>query len=193
MKFFNVAALLIVFSISASAADYVVDPVHSNVTFTVRHLISKVTGNFTDFTGEFSWNEKTPAASKVNFVVQTKSLDTNNEKRDTHLRSPDFFDAEKYPTLTFASKKVQMNGKKNGKVSGDLTIRGVTKPTTFDVEYLGTSPDPFGGAPRAGFIAKTRLNRKDYGLVWNKTLDNGAFLLGDDVDVNLQIEAQQKK
>jgi polyisoprenoid-binding protein YceI len=175
----------------ARASDFNVDPTHSSVGFQIHHLVGKVNGNFTDFSGDFTFDEKKPTASTVEFTAKATSINTQNDKRDKHLRSSDFFDVEKFPTLSFKSTKVTPAGKNKYKLAGDLTIHGVTKPATFVLEFGGIVKDPWNNI-RAGFTATTKLNRKDFGLVWNKTLDTGGFMLGDDVDVTLQIEAIEK-
>jgi polyisoprenoid-binding protein YceI len=185
------SAALVLASVASHAADYTVDPAHSSVNFTIRHLVSKVTGSFNEFSGEFSYDEKKPESSKGMMTIQTKSINTNNAKRDDHLRSADFFDAEKNPTITFKSTKVTPSGKGKFKLLGDMTMHGVTKPVTWDVEYMGTAKDP-QGTTRAGFSAHTKIARKDFGIVWNKTLDSGGVMLGEDVELNVQIEAPQK-
>ena len=174
------------------AATYTVDQSHSHVGFKVRHLISKTAGEFRDFEGEFTYDPKKPLESKVHFVAKSESINTNNAKRDDHLKGADFFDVQKFQTLTFDSKKVKANGKDKYKVEGDLTIHGVTKPAEFDVEYTGAAKDPWGNN-RVGFNATSKINRKDFGVVWNKTLDTGGMMIGDDVDVTLEIEGIEKK
>lgn len=178
-------------SLSARAADYVVDKDHSHVGFTVRHIVSHVQGSFKDFAGQFTFDPKKPSTDKVSFTVQTASISTDNEKRDNHLKSPDFFDVAKYPTMTFESTSVAPAGHDKYRIKGKLTLRGVTRPVTFDVDYLGTAKDPWGKT-RSGFTATTRINRKDYGMVWNKALDAGGLMVGDEVAVKLDIEAVEK-
>ncbi len=179
-------------SFSAQAGTYSVDASHSNVEFKVRHIVSKVSGSFKDYEGSFEFDAKKPEASKVNFTIKSASINTDNEKRDGHLKSPDFFDVAKFATLKFDSKKLKSAGGDKYKLEGDLTMHGVTKPVTFDVEFTGEGNDPWGGH-RAGFTASTKLNRKDFGITWNKALDTGSLLLGDEVDVSLQIEGVLKK
>jgi len=176
----------------ASASDYTVDPSHSNVNFTTRHLISKVEGRFKDFDGTFTFDEKHPESLVAELTVKTASVSTDNEKRDGHLKSGDFFDVEKFPTMTFKSTKATPAGKGHMKLAGDLTIHGVTKPVVFAVEYLGEAKDPWGGT-RAAFTASTKINRKDFGISWNKTLDNGGVLVKDEVAVDLNIEGTANK
>ena len=181
---------------AALAADpvqvYKVDPAHTSVTFSIRHLVTRVQGQFRDVAGTISVDRQNPAASSVAFTIQASSIDTRIEQRDKHLRSPDFFDVEKYPLITFASKKIVPKDKTHFDVTGDFTMHGVTKEITVPVEYLGDIKDPWGN-DRAGFSVRMPLNRKDYGIVWNKALDQGGMMLGDDVDVDIQIEAVLKK
>jgi polyisoprenoid-binding protein YceI len=192
-KQFILLALTTLAAISvASAADFTVDPAHTSVGFSIRHMVSKVNGTFKDFAGDFSFDPKNPAAAKVNFTVQTASVDTQNEKRDTHLKSADFFEVEKFPTMTFKSTRVVPAGKNKYKVTGNFTLHGVTLPETFVVEYGGEMKDPWGNN-RAGFSATTTIKRKDFGMVWNKTLDAGSVMLGDDVAISLQVEATENK
>lgn len=180
---------------AASAADFGVDAAHSHVGFKVRHLVTKVQGEFKDFDGSFSFDEKNLDASKASFTIKSTSISTNNEKRDGHLRTKDFFDVKKYPTITFVGKKLEADGDKRYKLTGDFTMHGVTKPVTFEVEYGGATADPFdksGKAQRAGFTATTSVNRKDFGIVWNKTLDAGGLMLGEDVAIELNVEGVSK-
>lgn len=174
------------------AKDYDVDASHSNVAFVAQHLVSKVNGEFKDFEGTFSFDPKKLDNTKVTATVKVDSISTNQEKRDKHLKSDDFFASGKFPTLTFVSTKVSAHGSKKYKMAGNLTMHGVTKPVVFDVDYLGEIDDPWGGH-RAGFTATTKVNRKDYGMVWNKALDKGGFVLGEEVTINLNVEASEKK
>jgi polyisoprenoid-binding protein YceI len=188
-----IAAIAITAAVPAGAADnWTLDLAHSETTFTVRHLLSKVSGRFDKFDGRIVTDAAKPETSSVEFTIETASIDTNNEKRDAHLRSADFFDAEKHPTITFKSTRVEALGQNRFNVTGDLTMRGVTKPITLPVEFLGTQKDPWGNE-KAGFALQTTLNRKDYGIVWNQTLDTGGYLLGDDVQVTINIQAVRKK
>jgi polyisoprenoid-binding protein YceI len=167
-----------------------VDPNHSQVGFTIRHLVSRVPGHFSTYSAEITLDQDNLTASKVTAEIDTASIDTANPKRDAHLKSADFFNAEKNPKITFVSTSVVATTKEQLKVMGNLTMAGVTKPVTLDVKVLGIMPDPFGsGGKRAGFEAKTTLNRKDFGIVWNKTFDVGGTMLGDDVDVTLLVES----
>lgn len=168
------------------------DPAHTVVGFSVRHFFSKVPGRFNQFEGTIQLDEKDWAASSVEATIQSASIYTNNEKRDGHLKSADFFDVEKFPTLTFKSTNVTPGADNTLQVAGDLTIHGVTKPVVLDVSFLGSGPVSIGGRgtmERAGFEATTKVDRKDFGIVWNRTLDQGGTMLGDDVTINIQVEA----
>jgi len=185
-----IALVAIVIAAPTFAANYEVDAAHSSVKFTIRHLVSKVSGSFADFAGKFEFDDKNPAAAKGEFVAKAASIDTNNAKRDEHLRSPDFFNVAKFPDIKLKAKKLAMNGK-TGKLEADFTMLGVTKPVTFDVEYLGSAKSPMGGDV-AGFTGTGTINRKDFGMVWNKALDAGGIILGDEVQLELQLEAAKK-
>ncbi len=179
-------------SLSANAADYMIDGAHSSANFKIKHLMSKVAGGFNDFSGEFSFDEKNPKSFKGEFTIKAASINTNNAKRDEHLRGDDFFSAEKNPTLIFKAREFKAAGKGKFKLMGDFTMRGVTKPATFDVEYLGAGKDPWGN-DKVGFSAVTKINRKDWGMSFNKVLDTGGFMLGDDVELDIQVEGNAKK
>lgn len=179
------------FGVVASAAEYGIDGTHSNVGFSIRHLVSKVNGEFTDYDGMIDFDPAKPEQAKIKATVKTTSIDTRNKKRDDHLRSPDFFDAKKYPKMEFVSKKVSKTGDNKYVMEGDLTLHGVTKPVKLDVEMLGQGKD-FEGKERMGFSAKGTINRKDYGIVWNTKLDSGGVVLGDDVEININLEAVPK-
>jgi polyisoprenoid-binding protein YceI len=166
-----------------------IDPSHSAVRFSVRHLmISKVHGQFTAWTGDIQLDDADLARSSVKVEIDAASIHTNEEKRDAHLRSADFFDAEQFPKLTFASKSVLAEGGKVTQVIGDLTIHGVTRQVTLDVEDLGRQRDPWGGE-RVGYEAKTSISRKDFGLHWNVALETGGVLVADKIEITLEIEA----
>jgi polyisoprenoid-binding protein YceI len=165
-----------------------IDVVHSTVGFTIRHLmVSKVHGLFTKWNGSFSFDEQNPAASRVEVQIDVASVDTREPQRDAHLRTGDFFEAEKYPHMTFKSTSVQ-GSKDHFKVTGDLTLRGVTKPVVLDVEYAGRAKHPQMGE-RAGFSAHTSINRKDFGVSFNQVLDAGGVALSEKVDIQIEIEA----
>jgi polyisoprenoid-binding protein YceI len=187
-RFVAIASLM---GVSAQAADYMIDSAHSSANFKIKHLVSKVSGGFNDFSGEFSFDENNPKSFKGEFMIKTASINTNNAKRDEHLRSDDFFGAEKNPVLTFKARELKSVGKGKFKLIGDFTMRGVTKPATFDVEYMGAGKDPWGN-DKVGFSAVSKINRKDWGMSFNKVLDAGGFMLGDEVEIDIQIEGNGK-
>jgi polyisoprenoid-binding protein YceI len=181
------------FAADAPAGEvYTVDKAHSSTEFKVRHMVSNVTGRFGDFDASINLDRAKPSNSSVEFTIQATSINTGNEGRDKHLRSADFFDVEKFPTITFKSTAVKPSGTKDVyDVTGNLTMHGVTKQITLPVSFLGFARDG-RGTPKVGFELETTLNRKDYGIVWNKTLDEGGVLLGEDVKVSVNIEANGK-
>jgi polyisoprenoid-binding protein YceI len=170
----------------ASGKVYTIDRAHSSVGFRIRHLVSRVDGRFTDFAGAVSYDPAAPERSSVEVTVQAASIDTDTPRRDDDLRSDNFFDVAKYPTLTFKSVKVEKKSPTELAVTGDLTIHGVTKRITVPVELLGSMP--FRGGEKAGFATTFTLDRKDYGITWNRAIDQGGALLGDDVQVTIQLE-----
>ena len=166
-----------------------IDTSHSGAHFSVRHMvISKVRGAFERFTGVIELDEANPAASKVSVSIDATSINTPEPKRDAHLRSADFFDVEKYPELTFVSTKVEKVGDAEYRVTGDLTIHGVTKEVVLDAESLGVNKDPWGN-DRIGFAATTSINRKDFGLSWNQALETGGVLVGEKIEISLDVQA----
>ena len=165
------------------------DTAHSNVGFSVRHMmISKVHGHFKVWSGKLVTDADNPSASTVEVRIDAASVDTKEPQRDDHLRSADFLDAAKYPAILFRSTRVDKRDEEHYRIAGSLTIRDVTREVVLDVEYLGRSKDPWGGE-RVGFSAKTFIERKDFGLVFNVPLDGGGVLVGDRVDITLDIEA----
>lgn len=164
-----------------------IDPQHSNVGFQVRHIFTKVSGRLREFEGSLRFDEKNPAASSVEVAIKTASIDTNVEARDKDLRSPRFFEVEKYPTITFKSTAVQPIDEKKAKIKGILTMHGVSKEVTLDAEYLGKLKDPWGNV-RYGFHAETSIDRREFGLTWNEALEAGAVLVGEQVDILLDVE-----
>ncbi len=182
------AAALFTLAASAQAAPttWTIDPTHSNVTFTIRHFFSKVTGSFNKFSGTIVHDPANPAASSAKAEIDASSIYTANERRDNHLRSADFFDVAKHPTLTFESTKVSHEGGKL-KIDGNLTMHGVTKPVTLEGEFLGAGPTASG--ERAGFEVTGKLDRKEFGILWNKVADQGGAVLGDDVQIRIAVEA----
>ena len=164
------------------------DKAHSDIHFSVRHMmISTVRGRFEDFSGTFDLNEADPTQSKVEVEIQAASINTKEPQRDGHLKSPDFLDVEKYPTLTFKSKRVEKVDDSHGRVMGDLTIKDITKEVVLDVEYAGQAKSPWGTIS-AGFTATTSINRKDWDLTWNQALETGGVLVGDEVKITIELE-----
>jgi polyisoprenoid-binding protein YceI len=170
---------------------FTIDPVHSGVGFKIRHLVSKVQGRFDDFAGTITVDREDMTKSSVELTIKSTSIDTDNESRDNHLRSADFFEVEKFPEITFKSTKIEKHGDDTYHVTGDFSMHGVTKSITIPVELLGFGPNPSGGQS-VGFEADFEINRKDYGIIWNKALDAGGFILGEDVEVTITIEATAK-
>jgi polyisoprenoid-binding protein YceI len=192
-KLFTAAALAAAVAAPAWAADaYKVDPNHSEVSFQIRHLVTQVRGKFDKFEGTIQLDPAKPETSSVVFKVEPSSIDTGVADRDKHLRSADFFDVDKFPEISFTSKSIKATGKDQYNVTGTFTMHGVTKEITLPVTFGGTAKDP-GGNQRAGFSTETTLNRKDYGIVWNRALDNGGALLGDDVKIAVNLEAVKPK
>ena len=183
-------ALLLPALASAQPAVYKVDSDHSGVSFTIRHFVSNVPGRFKDFDGVIKYDAKNPAASSVSFTIQAASIDTDNADRDNHLRNADFFDVEKFPTLTFSSTSVKAVDADTLEVTGDLTMKGQTKKVTVPVDFLGTVKTPRG--EKAGFETSFKLDRKEYGITWNRALDTGGAILGDEVKINISIEADRQ-
>jgi polyisoprenoid-binding protein YceI len=166
---------------------WAIDPSHSEVGFSVRHLmVSKVKGSFKTFAGTITIAED-PLASRVEASIDAWSVDTRDENRDNHLRSSDFFEVENYPKITFVSTAVRPHGR-DYVVTGDLMIRGVTRSVDLDLEFNGVSPDPWGGT-RAGFSASTEISRADFGIEFNIPMDGGGVVVGDKIKINLEVEA----
>ena len=190
--------LLVVSLILASAAGlargaevYTVDPVHSSVSFKIRHIVARAGGEFTS-SGTITQDFNDLDRSGVEFRIQAASIDTREPDRDQHLRSAEFFDAERYPKITFVSHKITKAGDNRFAVAGTLTMHGVSRLITFTVTYLGEAQDPWGGT-RAGWELETTLDRKEWGIAWNKTLDNGGLILGDEVDVSIDLEVVKRE
>ena len=166
-----------------------IDPSHSAIAFTVRHMVvSKTRGRFTKWSGQLRFDPDDPAASSVEVTIDPASVDTADAQRDAHLRSADFFDVDKFPLATFRSTKVEGRGGDRYQVTGDLTVHGVTKPVVLEVTFEGSGKDPWGGE-RAGFSASTSIDRRQFGLEWNKALETGGLLVGEKVDLTLEIES----
>jgi polyisoprenoid-binding protein YceI len=186
------ALALAVAALPAAADTYVVDRDHSQVGFQVRHLLSKVRGQFDDYRGTIQFDPAAPQRSSVEFVIETKSINTSHAQRDEHLRGADFFDVPNHPQITFRSEKVVPLGNGRFAVSGPLTLRGVTRQITLPVEQLGPVLDPWGNT-KAGFVTRLTLDRKEYGILWNTALDQGGALLGDEVEIEIQLEAARQQ
>jgi polyisoprenoid-binding protein YceI len=188
------ALVLLLAPVAAAASTWNVDPDHSNIQFKVSHLgLVDVKGSFKKYQGSVNLDDKNIAKSSVNLTIEAASIDTGVEKRDEHLRTADFFDVAKFPTITFVSTKVTAAGKGKLKVAGDLTIYGKTKEVVLDV--TGPSKelkDPWGHI-RRGVSATTTINREDFGLTWNKVLDNGILTIGNKVTISLEIELLKAK
>ncbi|MFD2869526.1 YceI family protein [Kurthia populi] len=170
-------------------AKYVVDPTHSSIGFQAKHMmISKVKGHFDRFNSELDINPEDLSGGSIQFEVEIASINTNNEDRDNHLRSADFFDAETHPTMKFVATDIKKVDDDEYKITGDLSIRGVTKPVTFDAEYNGKGTNPWG-VEVVAFEADGKINRKDFGLNWNSALETGGVLVSDDIKIHIEIEA----
>ena len=190
---FAALAVAVALASPALAADtYQFDKAHTTVGFQVRHIFTMLGGKFQDFSGTIKVDRAKPESSSVEFTIQAASILTNEPKRDEHLKSPDFFDVASHPTITFKSTSVKPGANNVYQVTGDLTMRGVTKSITIPVTFLGEGKDPWGNE-KIGFETSTTLNRKDYGINWNKTLDQGGVLVGDEVKVQISVEANKVK
>jgi len=168
---------------------YAIDPTHSRIGFVARHaMVTKVRGSFDEFEGFGHFDAEHPTSSYLRLTIQAASIDTRNGDRDAHLRSNDFFDMETFPQIVFASTTVEHVDTENYRVTGDLTIKGVTNPVTIDFEYTGTAVDPYGNQ-RIGFDGKTTVNRKDWGVSWNAALEAGGVLVGEKVTLEFEVSA----
>lgn len=165
-----------------------IDPTHTTIEFSVRHMmISRVRGQFDRFSGAINIDEDNPERSSVDVHIDAASINTREAQRDAHLRSADFLNADLYPTLHFKSTKIETTSKNKARMFGDLTIRDVTRPVVVEVEFVGQSKSPWGNLVY-GFTGATKINRKDWGLVWNVALETGGVLVGDEVAINIEIE-----
>jgi len=185
------AALTALFALSAAAhaatETYLFDKSHSKVGFQIRHWLTKVEGRFTAYDGKILIDREKPANSSVEMTIQASSIDTGQERRDNHLRSADFFDVERFPTIAFRSREVRPTGAGDFSVVGDLTIRDVTRDVTLEVTDEGRGTDPWGGE-RAGFSATAEIDRRDFGLTWNQALEAGGVLVGNEIRISLEVE-----
>ena len=179
---------------AAAESTWEIDPAHSSVQFSVRHMmVSNVRGEFRKVSGTVQGDETDPTTAKVEATIDTTSIDTRNEKRDAHLKSADFLDTEKFPTMTFKSKKIEKTGEHRYRVTGDLTLHGVTREVTLDVEGPSAAvKDPMGNV-RVGATATAKINRQDFGITWSKSLDGGGVMVGDDIGVTIDVEGTKKK
>ncbi len=169
--------------------DYTVDPAHSRIGFTARHaMVTKVRGSFGEFTGKVRADGADPAKSAVDVTIEVKSIETGNADRDGHLRSNDFLQADEHPRITFVSTRVAQTEDTVFEITGDLTIKGVTKSVTIPFEFAGSAKDPFGNE-RIGFEGSTVINRKDYGITWNAALETGGVLVSDKITLEFDISA----
>lgn len=186
-------AFTLIAPVLAHADTWQIDPMHTSVEFTVRHMmISNVKGTFEKTSGTITVEGADPTTAKIDAVIDASSINTRVEKRDADLKSPDFLDVAKYPSITFISTKVEAAGDGKWKVTGDLTLHGVTKPVVLDVEGTGAPiKDPFGNT-RAGASATTKINRKDFGVAYNKALEAGGVVVGDEVSITIDVEAIKK-
>ncbi len=174
---------------ATQSGTYTIDSTHSRIGFVARHaMVTKVRGSFNEFEGSGHFDAENPAGSELRLTIQTASIDTRNADRDAHLKSNDFFDMETYPAITFASTAVEQVNEDNYRVTGDLTIKGVTKPVTVDFEYTGSAVDPYGNT-RIGFEGKTTINRKDWGVNWNAALEAGGVLVSEKVVLEFEVSA----
>lgn len=169
-----------------------VDTVHSTIGFTVRHMmISNVKGTFNDFDGTIEADPEDLTDASIEFKIDASSVDTRMGGRDDHLRSDDFFDAENHPNITFTATDIKQKLKDRYDMTGDFTIRGTTKPVTFDITFEGVAKDPMSGDEAAGFTGTTKINRKDFGLTWNAALETGGVVVGEDIKINIEIQLRK--
>lgn len=178
---------------ASAETTWIIDPSHTSVQFAVRHLmISTVRGEFAEVSGTVVAHDEDLTRSTVQATINASTIDTREAKRDQHLRSADFLDVERFPTITFVSRKIAPAGDGRWKMTGNLTLHGVTREVVVDVEAPGTRVKDPAGKTRAGARATTRINRKDFGVVWNKSLDGGGIAVGDDVDITIDVEGVQQ-
>ena len=168
---------------------YTIDPSHSRIGFVARHaMVTKVRGGFNEFTGTFTLDGENPTESTAEITIEGASIDTRNEDRDGHIRSSDFLALDQHPQLSFVTSAVELRGDTDYRVTGDLTVRGVTKPVTIDLEFTGSAVDPWGNL-RVGFEGATQVNRKDWGVNWNTVLEAGGVLVSEKVTLEVEISA----
>lgn len=184
-------SLMALATVSVQARSYRIEKDYSIIEFRIRHLVSMTEGHFTDFDGTLDYDPAKPEDAKVDVTVRPASVDTRNKRRDKHLRNEDFFYVSKYPIARYVSQSVKRLGLDRLQVEGFLTLRGVTLPVSLEVTLRGATRDDFGRG-HAGFSATARINRKDFGITWNETLDNGGFLLGDEVSLEIEMDAVEQ-
>jgi polyisoprenoid-binding protein YceI len=186
-------ALVLALSSIGHAATWEADPAHSSIQFGIRHMmISTVRGQLKTFSAKATGDPTNPAGATIEATIDAASIDTGNEKRDSHLKTPDFLDVAQFPKITFKSTKIEAAGPGKATMTGDLTLHGVTKPVVLQVEGpSGIIKDPMGNE-KAGATATTKINRKDFGIVWNKSMDGGGLMVGDDIDITIDVEAVKK-
>lgn len=186
-------AIMALFGVIATAQEFDIDKSHSKVGFSVTHMmISEVDGNFKDFSAVIDFDPKKMVFTKLDATVDANTINTENEKRDEHLKSPDFFDTAKYSNIKFVMTKYEAKSKTKGTMYGKLTMRGVTKDIELDTKIKGIITDPWGNE-RLGFELEGEINRKDYGVNWNKSMDKGGVVVGDEVEMEIKIEAKAKE
>jgi len=189
MRLSHGALLGLALSAGLAAQDWEIDSAHSAAQFSIRHMmVATVRGHFGKLTGTARWDPANPSTASVQAQVDVASIDTREPKRDAHLKSPDFFDVQKYPTMSFRSRRLSPAGEGRWSLEGDLTIRGVTRPVTFQVEGLGQPLQGPGGSLRTGATATARINRKDFGMSWNRVLDAGGVAVGEEVTITVDVE-----
>jgi len=191
LKSLILLAVLAIFISVPAFADFTIDKSHTSVGFLTKHFMTRLRGHFDAYTAEFKLDERSPEKSMARFVAKAASVNTENPDRDKMLRSDNFFDVEKFPDVSFQSTKVISLGDKKYRLEGDLTIKGIRKPVLLDVEYLGSIIDQ-SNVTHMGFEIHGKVNRKDFGLVWNRVLDNGGVMIADEVGIDIQVEATQK-
>lgn len=189
---FALAAVTFIGTAVAQAATFEIDPVHTTVQFAVRHMmVSNVRGTFGKVSGTVNLDETDPSKSSIQATIDATSIDTREPKRDAHLKSPDFLDVANHPTITFKSKRVTKVADDTYQVLGDLTIHGVTKEAVLDVEGSPRTVTDPSGTPKVGGSAHTKINRKDFGITWSKSLDGGGVMVGDDIDITIDVELKK--
>lgn len=195
MKFFPGVALTIsALALPCFSAQWNIDPAHSSASFAVKHMmVSTVHGSFSGLKGTVDYDTGKLTGAKVNLTIDATTVDTRNENRDKDLKSPNFFDVEKYPAITFVSKSVVPESSGKFQLIGDMTLHGVTKTVTFEVEGPAAPVKDGKGNLHSGATATAKVNRKDFGLIWNRNLDGGGVMVGDDVDLIVEVELVQMK